>query len=86
MWIDTCCIDKSSSAELRRLSSKGGTVIAGAEYANAYLSDFPSGIDVHVVYGEILHSVKAGGLLEAEGFRSYYRQERSFFMTDHESH
>ena len=42
-WIDTCCIDKTSSAELTEAINSMYTWYAGAEVCYAYLSDLPPG-------------------------------------------
>jgi len=43
-WIDTCCIDKSSSAELTEAISSMFQYYERAEVCYAYLQDLPPGI------------------------------------------
>ncbi|KPM37343.1 hypothetical protein AK830_g9240 [Neonectria ditissima] len=45
-WIDTCCIDKTSSAELSEAINSMMTWYHGAQICYTYLADVPPGIDV----------------------------------------
>ncbi len=45
VWIDTCCIDKTSSAELRRRSTPCTAGIDEAGLCFAYLGDVPPNPD-----------------------------------------
>jgi hypothetical protein len=45
IWIDTCCIDKSSSAELSEAINSMFTWYRNAAICNAYLSDYSAGPD-----------------------------------------
>jgi hypothetical protein len=47
VWVDTCCIDKSSSAELSEAINSMYTWYAGAFECYAYLSDVPPGVKLH---------------------------------------
>jgi hypothetical protein len=46
-WIDTCCIDKKSSAELSEAINSMFRWYHKAVYCYAYLADVPDGTDVH---------------------------------------
>jgi hypothetical protein len=46
-WVDTCCIDKTSSAELSEAMNPMFRWYQKAIYCYAYLADVPDGIDVH---------------------------------------
>jgi len=46
-WIDTCCIDKKSSAELSEAINSMFRWYHKAIYCYAYLADVPDGTDVH---------------------------------------
>jgi hypothetical protein len=46
VWVDTCCIDKSSSAELSEAINSMYTWYARALECYAYLSDVPPGVDL----------------------------------------
>ena len=43
VWIDTCCIDKSSSAELSEAINSMYTWYSASKFCYAYLSDLPTG-------------------------------------------
>ncbi|KAK0657905.1 heterokaryon incompatibility protein-domain-containing protein [Cercophora newfieldiana] len=45
VWIDTCCIDKSSSAELSEAINSMFNWYQGAKICYAYLADVPSNVD-----------------------------------------
>jgi Heterokaryon incompatibility protein (HET) len=48
VWIDSCCIDKSSSAELSEAINSMHAWYQQAERCYAYLSDVPAEVDVHL--------------------------------------
>src|SRR5438045_93423 len=47
VWIDTCCIDKTSSSELSEAINSMYQWYKGAQVCYAYLADVPSGEDLH---------------------------------------
>jgi hypothetical protein len=48
VWIDTCCIDKSSSAELSEAINSMYRWYEMAQVCYAYLEDVPDGVDPYV--------------------------------------
>ncbi|KAN0122086.1 Heterokaryon incompatibility protein (HET) domain containing protein, partial [Hyaloscypha variabilis] len=47
VWVDTCCIDKTSSAELSEAINSMFRWYQKSRYCYAYLADVPDGTDVH---------------------------------------
>jgi hypothetical protein len=68
VWVDTCCIDKTSSAELSEAINSMFRWYESAEVCYAYLQDVPSGSDVYE-HGSAFRRVD--GLLEDGLYRSY---------------
>ena len=56
VWIDTCCIDKSSSAELSEAINSMYTWYQAAERCYAYLADVPANADTAAPNGEFARS------------------------------
>lgn len=67
IWIDTCCIDKSSSAELSEAINSMFRWYEMSEVSYTYLEDVPDGLDPYVP-GSAFRRVD--GLREAGHFRS----------------
>ena len=56
IWIDTCCIDKSSSAELSESINSMYSWCEAARICYAYLADVPANVDTEILHSEFANS------------------------------
>lgn len=81
VWVDTCCIDKTSSAELSESINSMFRWYRNAEYCYAYLADVPDPVDVT---GADLEQ-PASGFIAADGsredghFKNFWHPQTSSF-------
>ena len=80
-WIDTCCIDKSSSAELQEAVNSMYQWYENAVICCAFLADVPSPSDKTKFesYKSRSQFIKVDGLQEVGPCKSYWRPRRLFF-------
>jgi hypothetical protein len=76
IWVDTCCIDKQSSAELSEAINSMFRWYKNAEICYVYLSDVSAAEPPHSIYPTVSTLRKVDGLREDGRYKNSLRLQR----------